>query len=731
VIYKSIRRWCRWALFCLVATGWVASVSQANVVVDQEVPTERLRLAYENPTRVFPLGEQGVDVDRPAYERLWNKGRVIVERFPLPERPAIDLELQSFELISADARFLVVDEDGEREVERPAVRFFRGSVAGDLDSTVTLMMFEGRIAGSIRTRGEEFGIGPRNFNLARHGSTDLRVWNRDLTEEKPAAPLCDGAYPVPARRGSRQGRSTKSPASIPYASRSTTIDGNTLLMGRIAIDATVEWYEKFGSLSAAQNYIFNVMAQVSTIYEAEVRVQLEIPYLRVFAAEADPYTDGTTSTSVLLADLRSEWNANQSGVDRAAVHLFSVKESGGSGLAYVDVLCNNNYQPGNSYDYGVSIVMGEGHSWEKEMVAHELGHNFSSPHTHCYSPEIDQCANQDGCYQGTIHQTTSTIMSYCNSSIPEFHQRVEDEKIRPAAEEAFPTCIDTAGNPGDLREQGENGLRVELAPQCGSASFQNDDGSVNTYYGYSGTAQMAWIKRFTPSCYPFQISRVDMLTGHSGSVSPGRPLRMLVYTDAAGSGEPGTATLAYTEDVTVQVVSSSVFNQYTLASPVLLASGDYYIGFYDLVADSPSTYIATLDYSTTGDSYRTANSTSPESFSAQTTGTFMIRGAGGAVPGGSVLLEWGAPCNDGNVPNQDFAVYHGLLGDFADFASLTCSTGRDSAYLAAGPPDGSFFLVVPMTSVAEGSYGRDGYGVERVPATAPCKPQSIGTCPAQ
>jgi hypothetical protein len=37
-------------------------------------------------------------------------------------------------------------------------------------------------------------------------------------------------------------------------------------------------------------------------------------------------------------------------------------------------------------------------------------------------------------------------MSYCSSVDPVFHPRVEDERIRPAAEAAYPTCIDLAAS---------------------------------------------------------------------------------------------------------------------------------------------------------------------------------------------------------------------------------------------------------------------------------------------
>jgi hypothetical protein len=447
-----------------------------------------------------------------------------------------------------------------------------------------------------------------------------------------------------------------------------------------------------------------------------------VGYLRVFTTESDPYTDGSTSTSVLLDDLRSEWRNNQGAIERTATHLFSVRPSGGSGLAYVDVLCSNNN------GYGVSSISANGGSWEKELVAHEIGHNFSSRHTHCYSPEIDRCANAGGCYEGSIVQTTGTIMSYCNQSQPVFHPRVRDEQIRPAAEAAYPGCIDTAGLPGEVQGGAGQGLLMSKPPDCPSAMQSNDDGSANSYYGYGGTTRMGWIKRFQPACYPFELNSVEVMTGHS-SVAPGRPIRLLVYTDPTAAGDPGTATLVHTEDVTVQVVSSATFNSYTLDSPVVVSSGDYYVGFYDLLDDSQSTYIAARDSSREGDSYSGAGSTSPDSFGLLTGGTWMIRATGGAVAAGSVTLGWNTACNEATTVGQDYAVYSGAIGDFQNYSGLTCSTARATEYLSSDAGDAAFFLVVPATSVNEGSYGRGLDNVERPSSAAACKIQSFATCP--
>ena len=52
--------------------------------------------------------------------------------------------------------------------------------------------------------------------------------------------------------------------------------------------------------------------------------------------------------------------------------------------------------------YGVVQINGSYPSnlWDLIASAHELGHNFGSPHTHCYHPPLDHCSNQAG---GLLH----------------------------------------------------------------------------------------------------------------------------------------------------------------------------------------------------------------------------------------------------------------------------------------------------------------------------------------
>ena len=655
-----------------------------------------------------------------AWNRLFRAGSARVADFPLPDGKRIELEIASFDLLGKGTRFFVETAGSRREVSAPDMRFFRGQVTGDPDSLVSLTLFQGRIAGFVRFDGREYTFGPRSYSPDREGAHDVEVV--DESSDPPPANRCDG--------GEEWGeRATKSLGDSPalHSASAASIDANTLLRAKIAVEGTVEWVNKHGGVAAATTYTMNLMAQVSAIYENDAKIQLEVPYVLMNAAEPDGYSGASNSTSTVLGEMRTKWNGTPSlqNVFRTAAHLFSTYPSGGAGRAYVDVLCDNVPVNVSSTDYGVSLLDGNGGSWERRLVAHELGHNFSSPHSQCFSPELDKCATETGCYSGTIVQTTGTIMSYCDVRLSTFHPRERDEKIRPGAQAAYPTCMEVAGMPGDL-----GGLSVDEAGACNAENLQADDGAGNGSFGFSGAARAAWVKRFRPSCYPFKLTGVDVKISQTASVAAGRAVRIVVYTDRTGSGTPAMATLAHSEDTTVQVVGSGSWNQYTLASPVILEAGDFYIGFHDLVADAPSTYILDYDTSRPGESWWQADSTDPAGYAPFTiaSGSWMIRGHGGGVNPGSVVLAWGAPCNDVEVPDQDFAVYQGTFGAWFDPTLVTCTTGRSSSWLLENPPSGSFWLVVPQNSANEGSYGRSTAG-ERPPAVSACKPQSVGVCP--
>ncbi|HRQ73728.1 MAG TPA: M12 family metallo-peptidase, partial [Phycisphaerales bacterium] len=177
---------------------------------------------------------------------------------------------------------------------------------------------------------------------------------------------------------------------------------------RVAIDSDFEYTSWLfgGNADASAAYVLTLMSAVSEIFTYELNVRLVVPYVRVFTQDDDPYGGGDR-----LGELLNHWRATKGGVQRDLAHLFS--GNFGGGVAYVSVMCSKDW------GYAVSGVGGwfpyplqDHHSgnWDPFVVAHELGHNFGTLHTHDgYDPPIDNCGNGD-CSQAW----GGTIMSYCH-----------------------------------------------------------------------------------------------------------------------------------------------------------------------------------------------------------------------------------------------------------------------------------------------------------------------------
>ncbi|MCU0229952.1 MAG: hypothetical protein MUC67_01100 [Acidobacteria bacterium] len=95
------------------------------------------------------------------------------------------------------------------------------------------------------------------------------------------------------------------------------------------------------------------------------------------------------------------------------------------------------------------------------------------------------------------------------------------------------------------------------------------------------------------------------------------------------------------------------------------------------------------------------------------------------VQPGELDLAWAGAC-DGAA---DYAVYEGALGEPRSKTPLRCSTGGATTATVTASPGDRFYLVVPRSGSAEGSYGHTSDGAERPPDAGACLPQSIVACP--
>ena len=298
---------------------------------------------------------------------------------------------------------------------------------------------------------------------------------------------------------------------------------STLHRATLAVDTDNELLvQKFSNdTTAATDYIATLFALMSVIYERDLLVRtLEGTTLLRVSTTADPYVQSGTGNadSAKLTEFENWWIANQSGVTRALAMMLSGKQASpnaSSGIASVNALCNTSrgYSFSQVFKYSGSTAASD-----VQVVAHEVGHNFGSRHTHCYltPTPIDMCyAGEGGCYSGatscpaptTINGVTNvrgTLMSYCHllggcSASKVFHPRTV-AVIAPLVDSKVGVCVFPAGTPqeaspaGDMKAERGSGTTVNVtySQACGASGHTVYTGALDTL----SASGIVWSQRF-------------------------------------------------------------------------------------------------------------------------------------------------------------------------------------------------------------------------------------------
>jgi hypothetical protein len=336
------------------------------------------------------------------------------------------LDLERIEVWRPDATVLV---DQER-VAVPKSVYFRGTIDGDPASAVLL---------SVRERGGVMGMvfrGDAAWAIGKgRGQGALRSQRARTEELKKPFECALGELPAAERRIEFAGApAAESPSTVPDQPYDATI----------AIDTDFEYYSKFTGQAdpqaAALDYMGDLVGYADLVYSREIDTDMFIGFARLWTTSADPWSATTSSNA--LYEFRDYWNANMQSTPRTVAHMLSGRETGG-GVAWLSVLCDWYGNPGNNLSYGYSGTLDANFSWDGNqahnpatvvwdimVVMHEIGHNFSSPHTHDYCGYGGSSEPIDRCYQGCagaaqglpscssptpfFNGGAGTIMSYCH-----------------------------------------------------------------------------------------------------------------------------------------------------------------------------------------------------------------------------------------------------------------------------------------------------------------------------
>lgn len=291
--------------------------------------------------------------------------------------------------------------------------------------------------------------GAANLSVLRYGASVCSAPNITVTAE--CNDLSPGNYTVKATGlGTGINEITLDLAAVGDFPEGTGFEAT------IAIDTDYALYSQLGSLGALQSYLAALFAYNNSIYVKEINTELKIGSIRARSTPTDDpyYANPDQGSDCRLSEFQQKWHQNPQlkGVERTLASHFTNIPFGG--IANLAGACEESYlydeYPASpdcpnvttkiAGDYSVNGVFGSSASLGEQIVfdnfvtSHEWGHNFNSPHTHCYngiedSSTIDACYSgeaADGCWAGpeslpgrnsltggSYGERNGTIMSYC------------------------------------------------------------------------------------------------------------------------------------------------------------------------------------------------------------------------------------------------------------------------------------------------------------------------------
>jgi hypothetical protein len=317
----------------------------------------------------------------------------------------VQLSLHKTNLFSDDA--VIVESQGKgrlKVIQEVGTVHYRGTVRGE-KSLVSISFFEDEVIGIIDRPGGTWNLGHLRDQVDNNEQHYL--FNADDIEQKQAF----NCY-------------TDDEIAGTAASMLNNPEQNGVTVGQ-PVDLYIETdYRCFVNnqynSTKVTKWVAGLLNMVSALYENE-SIKVQVKTLKIWT-DTDPYVSATNTSDAL--DLFSAEMAGGFAGDMA--HLLSQRSLGG-GIAWINVLCGNaNRRTAVSASLRNYYTPSEDYSWSINVIAHELGHNLGSPHTHkcdfwAGGTAIDRCgptwdpAYAEGNCTGPLPTVTGgTIMSYCH-----------------------------------------------------------------------------------------------------------------------------------------------------------------------------------------------------------------------------------------------------------------------------------------------------------------------------
>lgn len=365
----------------------------------------------------------------------------------------------------------------------PKAVMYKGFIQNEEGSKVRVCVVNDRMYGMItHSNGTMTMIAPQGNYDAKTGEHILASDKDPRYTELGNMFRCESDN-VAYRSPDAQPKPFAMPQSTSLLEVEVGVEVDVVVFNKFLNDAKND-YDK--AYEMTQAYMYSIFAMSSSLYEDEVNVMLTVTFVKVWSdASETGYPKYNTFGSDGQAMLEKEaqvWSKvnNKSGLfKRDLLHMCTAYTGTGiytagiaySGTQYSGTICLQDQGYGlSTLHYGITLPVLT-FAWDVEVISHEMGHNFRSPHTHSCEGNIwpnnkplDTCvlrsgsvATADACYDkpvvNHIPQDKGTIMSYChlldsqNGTVLEFRPIVA-AVIRVGAESAVTRgCVSEPENP--------------------------------------------------------------------------------------------------------------------------------------------------------------------------------------------------------------------------------------------------------------------------------------------
>lgn len=302
-------------------------------------------------------------------------------------KSSVFLELVKVKITTDDFKIIEMP-SGKVFIPDQNMIHYRGIVKGKENSIAAVSFADGNISGLVSIEGEQ-----GNLVIGQLDNSDYHIMYRDeeINHLNDYSCRLEGAKDFKGY--------TKEELFIENQNKSAS------KCPAIFFDIDQDIVNDKGGVQQASNFIKAIFNQVALLY-ANDNMTIKMSGMKVWTG-AKPFSNSLNSYMNYRNNNRFEGDLG---------HFVTYDYSGG--VAFLSGLCG-------SYKYGVSGINRNystvpTYSWTVGVIAHELGHNFGSNHTHsCVwngnNTAIDGCyTTEGGCYNPSKPSEGGTIMSYCH-----------------------------------------------------------------------------------------------------------------------------------------------------------------------------------------------------------------------------------------------------------------------------------------------------------------------------